>query len=89
MKQPDPYGGKSPAKLRLFIQQCKLIFQNDPSTFYNGHQKVIYALSYLTGKAFEWIQPALDNVETEDPDFILNSWEEFETQIVLIFGDPN
>ena len=89
MKQPDPYNGNSPAKLCLFIQQCKLIFQNDPSTFYNSHWKVIYALSYLTGKAFEWIQPALNNVKTEDPDFIQNSWEEFKTQIALIFGDPN
>ena len=73
MKRPDPYDSNSPTKLCLFIQQCKLIFRNKPLTFDNGHQKFIYASSYFTGKAFKRIQPALNSLETEDPEFIPNS----------------
>ena len=89
MKKPDTYDGASPAKLRVFLQQCKLIFSNDPCTFPNDRAKTIYASSYLTGKAFDWIQPYLEVLENLAPDFLMNSWSTFEAQIVTLFGDPN
>ena len=88
MKKPDSFDGSSAAKLRTYLQQCKLIFLNDPSMFATEIQKTVYASSYLSGKAFEWIQPFLSNM-SDDPDFLMNSWDSYEGQLLTLFGDPN
>ena len=71
------------------MQQCKLIFLNDPRTFPTDRARTLYASSYLTGKAFDWVQPYLEVLENAAPDFLMNSWAVFEAQIVTLFGDPN
>ncbi|KAI9606913.1 hypothetical protein H4Q26_006457 [Puccinia striiformis f. sp. tritici PST-130] len=53
MKRPDNFDGSSPAKLRNFLQQCKLIFRNNLDAFSSDLKKTLYALAFLTGKAFE------------------------------------
>ena len=53
MKKPDTFDGFSASRIRTYLQQCKLIFLNDPSTFSLDVRKTVYASSYLTGKAFE------------------------------------
>ena len=88
MKKPDSFDGRSHYQLQNYLQQCKLIFINDPQTFSEDSRKTIYASSYLSGKAFEWVQPYLASMTT-DPDFLLNSWEKFEEKLNTLFGDPN
>jgi len=88
MKAPDSYDG-TPSKLRNFLQACQLIFHNDPKMFKNDKKKVLYASSFLTGKAGKWIEPYLTQLENEDPTYLLNSWSTFESQLFTLFGDPN
>jgi len=88
MKAPEPFDGTS-SRLRNFIQSCQLIFHNDEKMFSKDKKKVLYAASFLTGKAGKWIEPYLSQLDNEDPSYLLNSWSLFETQLFTLFGDPN
>ena len=43
----------------VFILQCSLHFQDCANAFSSGRAKVTYALSFLTGPALGWFEPAL------------------------------
>ncbi|KAI9600309.1 hypothetical protein H4Q26_000088 [Puccinia striiformis f. sp. tritici PST-130] len=45
-----------------YLQQCKLIFRNDIDSFSSDLKKTLYVAAFLTGKAFEWVQPYLELV---------------------------
>ncbi|KNZ57884.1 uncharacterized protein VP01_204g9 [Puccinia sorghi] len=89
MKPPDKFDGETSSKLRGFLQSCKLLFSNDPSTFAADRQKVLYAASYLSGRAAQWFEPYLDLLDNKSPTCILNNWDRFEQQLFTLFGDPN
>ncbi|KAI9624389.1 hypothetical protein KEM48_008972 [Puccinia striiformis f. sp. tritici PST-130] len=89
MKKPENFDGSSPAKLRNYLQQCKLIFRNDIDSFSSDLKKTLYAAAFLTGKAFEWVQPYLKVVDDPPPNYMMNSWLMFESQLVNLYGDPN
>ncbi|KAG6329214.1 hypothetical protein ID866_9875 [Astraeus odoratus] len=48
-----------PKKLCTFLVQCKLNFQDQPSTFKKDHAKVVFMQFYLKGMALEWFEPDL------------------------------
>ncbi|MCA0768134.1 hypothetical protein KQW08_24785, partial [Vibrio vulnificus] len=85
----DSFDGSSPAKLRNYLQQCKLIFRNDIDSFSSDLKKTLYAAAFLTGKAFEWVQPYLEVIDDPPPNYMMNSWLMFESQLVTLYGDPN
>ncbi|MBW0569956.1 hypothetical protein O181_109671 [Austropuccinia psidii MF-1] len=89
MKAPDPFDGTQAHKLRGFIQSFQLIFHNDPENFFSDRKKVLYSTSFLTGRARKWIEPYLSNISNEDPSYLVNHWQLFETQLFTLFGDPN
>ncbi|MBW0489753.1 hypothetical protein O181_029468 [Austropuccinia psidii MF-1] len=89
MKAPDSFDGTQAHKLRGFIQSCQLIFHNDPENFFSDRKKVLYSTSFLTGRAGKWIEPYLSNISNEDPSYLLNNWQLFETQLFTLLGDPN
>ncbi|MBW0476153.1 hypothetical protein O181_015868 [Austropuccinia psidii MF-1] len=89
MKAPDPFDGTQAQKLRGFIQSCQLIFYNNPANFFSYRKKFLYSTSFLTGRAGKWIEPYLSNISNEDPSYLLNQWQLFETQLFTLFGDPN
>ncbi|KAI9627638.1 hypothetical protein KEM48_012100 [Puccinia striiformis f. sp. tritici PST-130] len=89
MKKPDSFDGSSPAKLRNYLQQCKLIFRNDINSFSSDLKKTLYAAAFLTGKAFEWVQPYLEVIDDPPPNYMMNSWLMFKSQLVTLYGDPN
>ncbi|MBW0593679.1 hypothetical protein O181_133394 [Austropuccinia psidii MF-1] len=89
MKAPDSFDGTKAYKLRGFIQSCQLIFHNDPANFFSDRKKVLYSTSFLTGIAGKWIEPYFSNISNEDPSYLLNNWQLFETQLFTLFGDPN
>ncbi|MBW0520110.1 hypothetical protein O181_059825 [Austropuccinia psidii MF-1] len=89
IKAPDSFDGTQAHKLRGFIQSCQLIFHNDPANFFSDRKKVLYSTSFLTGRAGKWIEPYLSNISNEDPSYLLNNWQLFETQLFTLFGDPN
>ncbi|MBW0589836.1 hypothetical protein O181_129551 [Austropuccinia psidii MF-1] len=89
MKAPDSFDGTKAYKLRGFIQSCQLIFHNDPENFFSDRKKVLYSTSFLTGRAGKWIEPYLSNISNEDPSYLLNNWQLFETQLFTLLGGFN
>ncbi|MBW0477745.1 hypothetical protein O181_017460 [Austropuccinia psidii MF-1] len=89
MKAPDAFNGTKANKLKGFMQSCQLIFHNDPENFFSDSNKVLYSSSFLTGRAGKWIEPYLSNIYNEDPSYLLNEWQLFETQLFTLLGDPN
>ena len=59
LREPDTFNGLDTNKLRVFILQCSLHFQDRTNAFSSGRTKVTYALSFLTGPALGWFEPAL------------------------------
>ncbi|MBW0506801.1 hypothetical protein O181_046516 [Austropuccinia psidii MF-1] len=89
MKAPECFDRTQPFKARSFIQSCQLIFHNDPANFSEDRKEVLYATSFLIGRAAKWIEPHLSNLTNQDPNYLLNSWKLFESQLFTLFGDPN
>ncbi|MBW0474962.1 hypothetical protein O181_014677 [Austropuccinia psidii MF-1] len=57
MKALECFDGTQPFKVRSFVQYCPLIFHNDPANFSQDRKKVLYATSFLIGRAAKWIEP--------------------------------
>ncbi|MBW0571891.1 hypothetical protein O181_111606 [Austropuccinia psidii MF-1] len=51
MKAPECFYGTQPFKVRRFPQSCQLIFHNDLANFSQDRKKVLYATSFLIGRA--------------------------------------
>src|SRR6266481_1850303 len=56
---PNPFDGSDTQKLRTFILQCKLNFQDHSDLFQDDMMKINYMLSYLKGSALDCFEPAL------------------------------
>ncbi|MBW0528036.1 hypothetical protein O181_067751 [Austropuccinia psidii MF-1] len=89
MKAPECFDGTQPFKFRSFLQSCQLTFHNDPANFSQDRKMVLYATSFLIGRAAKWIEPYLSNLTNQDSNYLLNSWPLFESQLFTLFGDPN
>ncbi|MBW0469564.1 hypothetical protein O181_009279 [Austropuccinia psidii MF-1] len=57
MKAPECFDGTQPLKVRSFIQSFQLIFHNDLANFSQERKKVLYATSFLIGRAAKLIEP--------------------------------
>ena len=53
LREPDTFDGLDANKLRVFILQCSLHFQDCTNA------KVAYTLSFLMGPALSWFEPGL------------------------------
>ena len=51
IREPDPFNGSDPKKLRTFLLQCKLNFRDWKDLVQDKTTKVNYVLSYLKGSA--------------------------------------
>ncbi|MBW0556464.1 hypothetical protein O181_096179 [Austropuccinia psidii MF-1] len=66
MKAPECFDGTQPFKVRSFIQYCQFIFHNDLQNSSQDRNKVLYATSFLIGRAAKWIEPYLSNLINKD-----------------------
>ncbi|MBW0573860.1 hypothetical protein O181_113575 [Austropuccinia psidii MF-1] len=73
MKAPECFDGTQPFKVRSFIQSCEPIFHNDPENLSQERKKVLYATSFLVGRAAKWIEPYLSDLNNQDSSYLLNS----------------
>ncbi|MBW0474320.1 hypothetical protein O181_014035 [Austropuccinia psidii MF-1] len=89
MKEPELFAVTQPFKVRIFIQYCQLIFHTDPENFSQDRKKFLYATSFLIGQAAKWIEPYLSNITNQDPNYLLNYWTLFKSQLFMFFGDQN
>ena len=89
-RDPDPFDGSEPRKLRTFLLQLQLVFNDRQKTFQADHVRVNYALSYLKGPALEWFE---NDILNEDEDFVpfwRINFAEFRKELRSVFGpqDP-
>ena len=59
LREPNTLDGSDANKLRVFILQCSLHFQDRANAFSSGKAKVTYTLSFLTSPALGWLEPTL------------------------------
>ena len=63
IQEPDQFDRMDPCKLRVFLIQCELNFQDHPRAFSTDCAKVMFAQSYLKGMALEWFKSNLLQME--------------------------
>ena len=87
LREPDTFDGLDANKLRVFILQCSLHFQDHTNAFSSDKAKVTYALSFLTGSTLGWFEPALFN---PSPPTWIDDWDLFRMELESNFGpfDP-
>ncbi|MBW0467371.1 hypothetical protein O181_007086 [Austropuccinia psidii MF-1] len=74
LKAPECCNGTRPFKVKSLIESCQLIFHNSPENFSKDRKNVLYATSFLIGRAAKSIEPYLPNITNEDPSYLHNSW---------------
>jgi Retrotransposon gag protein len=86
LREPEPFTGKDPKKLKAFILQCQLYFRN--LDFDSDSKKVTFALSYLRDVAQEWFEPGISGLTDEPPEWFDN-FEAFLDELHTNFGPYN
>ncbi|MBW0579306.1 hypothetical protein O181_119021 [Austropuccinia psidii MF-1] len=89
MKAPEGFDGTQPFKVRSFIHSSQFNFHNYLANFSQDRKKVPYATSFLIGRVAKWIEPSISYLTNQDPNYLLNSWNLFESPIFTLFWDPN
>ena len=91
VREPDTFDGTDAKKLRAFLVQCELNFQDCPRAFNEDRAKVTFAQSYLKGMALEWFEPnLLGDVAPDQRPLWMDNWREFLAELSGQFGphDP-
>jgi len=89
--EPDTFDGTDPKKLRTFLVQCELCFQDRAKAFRLDRAKVTFAQSYLKGMTLEWFEPdLLHSSDPADRPLWMDSWVHFVAELQSTFGphDP-
>ena len=87
VRDPDPFDGADPKKLRGFLLECKLNFQARPKVFQMENAKVNYAMSFLKGMALNYFEPFLDTPDNKPA--WLKDYELFIEELLINFGPYN
>jgi len=91
VREPDTFDGTDPKKLRTFLVQCELCFQDRAKAFRQDRARVTFAQSYLKGMTLEWFKPDLLNSgNPADCPRWMDSWVHFVAELQSTFGphDP-
>jgi len=89
--EPDTFNGTDPKKLRTFLVQCELCFQDRAKAFRQDRARVMFAQSYLKRMTLEWFEPDLLNSgDPADHPRWMDSWVHFVAELQSTFGphDP-
>jgi len=90
VREPDTFDGTNPKKLRKFLVQCELNFQDKPKAFCTDRTKVTFTQSYLKGMALKWFEPDLLGAGDPHNHLIwMTNWEEFIIELQTTFGPHN
>ena len=84
IREPEPFSGKDPTKLKAFLFQCCLYFWGS-SDFEDGSRRVTFALSYLRDVAQEWFEPGISSLTDDYPEW-LDNWDLFVDELQNNFG---
>ncbi|CAD6889707.1 unnamed protein product, partial [Tilletia caries] len=81
---PPTFDGTRKKDANTFLAHVKLNFSANPSSFPTDTSKIVYAASWLRGKAFEWFEPMLRSGDASNL-----SWSQFEHVFLHSHGDPD
>ena len=56
VRNPTPFDGSNPSKLRVFLMQGELVFTGKPRAYSKDKKKVLYMLSHLSGTTLAWFE---------------------------------
>ncbi|MBW0510507.1 hypothetical protein O181_050222 [Austropuccinia psidii MF-1] len=74
IKAPKCFDGPQCFKVRSFINSYQSIFHNHPENVSQERKKVLYATSFLIGRAAKWIEPYISNLTNQYSNYLLISW---------------
>lgn len=84
LNPPKPFSGRVASDAKQFVSQCDLVFLTDPLPYQSHSVRVNYAISFLEGAAFCWVEPYLDP-DTPRPDW-MTTWPTFKSRLLQDFG---
>lgn len=84
LNKPAEYDGKDRNGCQSFLTQCRLFILGNPHLFVDDQMKVLFAATYLRGKAFAWLEPLLNK---NDP--ICRDWDAFQAALIRNLGDAD
>lgn len=77
--------------LELFLNQCLTTFLANPQLYATAKSRIIFAGSYLSGRANAWWGGYLSDLDLREPEnAFLTSWIGFRQELIIRFGvtDP-
>ena len=93
VQPPEPFDGTQ-NKLQAFATQLDLYLCLNGERITEENNKVLFASTYLTGPAFDWFEPTLQDYQENQLDqqddntqAIFASYVEFKKQLEETFGD--
>jgi hypothetical protein len=91
LAKPTKYDGQDKAAANIFVASLKLYVQGNVALFAGctEAQKVTWAITYLTDKAFAWIHPYTINSTAPNAILILQNFDNFCSALLNALGDPN
>jgi len=82
----DTFDGTDPKKLRTFLVQCKLCFQDRAKAFRQDRARVTFTQSYLKGMMLEWFElDLLNSGNPADRPRWMDSWVHFIAELQSTF----
>jgi hypothetical protein len=89
VQEPDPFDGTDPAKLRTFLIQLQLSFNDCPHAFADDRNKVNFAISYLKGIALTHFENSLIELDLLNPLAWDDDYGEFVLELKTYFESPD
>lgn len=88
IKEPPMFDG-DPTKIANFIGHVKMYIYTNRSSFPDDTSKICFLCSYLSGYAFTWALPYLDNLGTSHIEICMLSFPLFLVEFQKSFGEVN
>ena len=89
---PDTFHGQR-HEVKPFLSNLAIYIKLRPEEFPNEETKLLFAASFLRGRAFDWFRPYEQNLSaqanSETRSLQMNTIQEFYTAITETFGDPD
>jgi len=86
IREPDPFSGDSPDKLRAFIFQYQIYFNACEGEFTEDTEKIFFAISYLRGIALDYFELFINKAKAYQNFDFLEEWSAFIQKLSNLFG---
>ncbi|GAO51606.1 hypothetical protein G7K_5702-t1 [Saitoella complicata NRRL Y-17804] len=87
VKEPK-VDGKDKTLLKSFLSKAAMVFNTQPLHYGDDRIKILTTVNWLTGAAFDWVQPEIGKDESKCPEWLKN-YDLFCKELAQAFGDPD